>query len=143
MNAFFQSMVVPAIRGNTGVYWCAGWFAIQGMTALVVAILDDGIFSTLLALVFGALCIYAALGLLRALKPAWHVATFLAFLMIILNSVAIACAPGEIADGDKHLLEAAFDIVLLAIFILVYSRLRKPGVRSLYGVPETYRPEPS
>lgn len=143
MNAFFQSMVVPAIRGKTVVYWCAGWYALQGIAALVVAVLDEGFFSTLLALVFGALCIYAALGLLRALKPAWHIATFLAFLSIILNSVAIACAPGEIADGEKHLLEAAVDIVLLAIFILVYSRLRRPQVRSLYGVPETYRPESS
>lgn len=136
-----QSIVAPQIRGEQGVYWCAAWYALQGVLSLGMSVFQDGTFTRLALIVFGAFCVYAALGLLRALKPAWHIATFIAFASIILTGVSIACAPGEIADNEITLFEAALDVLVLTLFILVYSYLRKPRVRKLYGVPMSYRTE--
>jgi len=123
------------------VYWCSAWYALQSVFAFIASAFQDGMVSSFALIVFGGFCAYAALGLLRALKPAWHIAAFLAFLSIILTAITVACAPGDIVDDEKHLLEAALDVVMLAVFVLVYSWLRKPAVRTLYGVPESYAPE--
>ena len=134
-----QSIIAPRIQGEQGVYWCAAWYALQGVLSLGASAFQDGIFTKLVLIVFGAFCVYAALGLLRALKPAWHIATFIAFVSIVLTGISIACAPGEIADNETTLFEAALDVLVLTLFILVYSCLRKPRIRTLYGVPLSYR----
>src|SRR5690606_28436414 len=95
----------------------------------------------LFTLLLAGVQVYAALGLLRTRKPAWHLATFLAFAAIVLNGIAIACAPGAIADGESTLLEAAIRIVVLAVSLHVYWYLRQPQIRTLYGVPLSYRVE--
>lgn len=136
-----QSIVAPRIRGEQGIYWCVAWYALQGVLSLGMGAFEDGMFAKLVLIVFGAFCVYAALGLLRALKPAWHIATFLAFAAIILTGISIACAPGEIADNEITLFEAALDVLVLTLFILVYSYLRKPRIRELYAVPRSYKAE--
>lgn len=133
-----QSIVAPRIRGEQGVYWCAAWYAVQGVLSFGMSAFESGFFTKLVLIVFGAFCTYAALGLLRAVKPAWHIATFIAFASILLTGISIACAPGEIADNEIMLFEAALDVLVLTLFILVYSYLRKPRVRELYGVPKSY-----
>ncbi len=134
-----RSWVSPRILDRHGICWCAAWFALQAVIAFVAGVLESGAFALTLLFAIGGLNAYVALGLLRGLKPAWHFATFLAFVTVLLKIIATACAPGEIADGDRHLPEAALDIVILAIAVLVFGYLRKPSVRRLYNVPESYR----
>lgn len=141
MNWLLQPWLAERIRNHHGVYWCAAWFALQAVLAFVTGAIESGVFTLTLLFAFGGLNAYTALGLLRGLKPAWHFATFLAFVTIIMKLLATACAPGEIADGDQHLAEAALDIVILAIAIIIFGYLRKPAIRSLYSVPERYRLE--
>jgi len=141
MNGLSRAWIAPDIRGRDGIYWCAGWYGFAAVACLAVSVFENGVAGFSFLLLAGALHAYAALGLLRGLKPAWHVAAFLAFVTLVTRLVATACAPGEIADGDRHLFEAAIDIVVLAIAITVFRYLRKPSIRRLYGVPESYRNE--
>lgn len=131
----------PRIRGQHGIYWCSTGFALQALAMFVTGVLETGAFALTLLFALGGVHAFAALGLLRGMKSAWHIAAFLAFATLVLKLLATACAPGEIADGDKHLLEAALDIAILAIAILIFGYLRKPSIRALYNVPETYRIE--
>lgn len=131
--------LAPRISGQTGIYWCAAWFAMLAVAAFLASVLETGMLAVTFMAVAGGLHAYAALGLLRGLKPAWHVAAFLAFIAIVTRLLATACAPGEIAEGDRQLHEAAIDIVVLAISVTVFSFLRKRPIRRLYGVPESYR----
>lgn len=134
-----KGLVVPSVHGMHGLYWCAGWYAVQALFLIATLVFMDGLVAPFLVLALVGLYTYVAIGLLRALKPAWHFATFIAFLSIIVNAVAIACAPGEIADHETTLAEAALDVVSLALFVLVYAYLRKPSVREIYGVPANYQ----
>lgn len=141
MRWLLQPWIAERVRGRSGVYWCAAWFALQALIAFVASVLETGAMTLSLLIAFGGLNAYVALGLLRGLKPAWHFATFLAFITIALKLLATACAPGAIADGDRTLFEAALDIMLLAGAVLVFMHLRKPAIRALYKVPESYRLE--
>lgn len=138
MNSFSQAWIAPGIRGRQGIYWCATWYGLVAITCFAASAFEGGVIGFAFLAIFGALHAYAALGLLRGLKPAWHIAAFLAFVTLATRLLATACAPGEIADGDKHLFEAAIDIVVFAIAVTIFSHLRKPVIRRLYGVPETY-----
>lgn len=131
------------IRGQRGIYWCAAWFGVIAILCFAVSVFENGVVGFSFLLIIGGVHAYAALGLLRGLKPGWHVAAFLAFITLVTRLLATACAPGEIADGDKHLFEAAFDIVVLAIAVVIFIHLRKPAIRRLYSVPESYRVESS
>jgi hypothetical protein len=141
VNALSGPWLVLRIRGQHGIYWCAAWFALQALAMFVTGVLETGAFELTLLFAVSGLHAFVALGLLRGMKSAWHIAAFLAFATMVLKLLATACAPGDIADGDKHLLEAALDIVVLAIVILIFGYLRKPFIRKLYNVPETYRIE--
>lgn len=143
MENLKKTWLAPWLPENPGIAWSAGWFAVPAVAMFVFAALPDtGVIARLFFLLVGALHAFAALGLLRGVKSAWHIATFLAFLTIVTRLLAVACAPGEIADGDQHLGEAAIDVVTLAIAILVYTYLRRPEVRALFSVPLEYRIPP-
>lgn len=103
----------------------------------------EGFVGRTFLLAVAALKLFAAFGLLRAEKSAWHVAAFLAFVGIVWNAIAAACAPGAIARGDMHLFEAAWKVLMLGISFVVFSYLRRPDIRRLYGVPANYRTESS
>ena len=139
MQRFFHSLVADSVRSTHGIYWCSALFAVQAMLALAAGVLESGFFAPVLMLGYGALSAYVSLALLQAVKAAWHWATFILFLSIIVSAVAVACAPGEMADGEQHFLETVLDVVMLALFILAYSFLRRPAIREIYGVPLSYR----
>lgn len=143
MNVFSHTWIAAAIHGNRGIYWCSAWFGGLALLAFASAVYDSGALELTLGVAVGGLHAYAALGLLRGLKPAWHIAAFLAFVTIVFKLLAVSCAPGKIADGERHLAAAAFDVLMLALAIVVFMRLRRPDVRRLYGVPVSYAPSPS
>lgn len=139
MKHWQNMFTAPWLKDEPGVAWCAAWFAIAATASFVIAALPQtGALGRIFLLVVGGLHAYAALGLLRGLKAGWHVAAFLAFLTIVTRAVAVACAPGAIADGDTHLLVAALDVLTLAIGIVIFSWLRKPAIRKRFGVPPQY-----
>lgn len=142
MDGFSGFWIATRIRGRHGIYWCSAWFAVEAVAMFVTGVLETGALELTLLFAIGGVHAFAALGLLRGMKSAWHIAAFLAFATTALKLLATACAPGAIADGDKHLLEAALDIVMLAIAITVFGYLRKPSIRRLYDVPESYRLPP-
>lgn len=138
-----QQPPVIRLHEHRGIAWCAAWFGFVALAAFVTSVLPNAAFvARAVLLAIGGLHGFVAFGLLRGVKAAWHLAAFLAFITIVLRASAIACAPGEIADGDKHLLQAALDVAVLAIAIVIYGYLRKPHIRVLYGVPESYRLKP-
>lgn len=139
MKGRFAHWLAPRIRTEAGVLWCAAWFGFIALLLFAFGLLDAGPVRTVFRFIIGALHAYAALGLLRGLKPGWHIAAFLAFTMMITRIVAVSCAPGEIARGDSNLFHAAVDVLLLAVAVVIFAYLRKPAIRRLYGVPESYR----
>lgn len=141
MKILSQAWIAPGVRGREGIYWCATWYGVIAIACLAFGAFETGVIGFAFLAITGGLHAYAALGLLRGLKPAWHIAAFLAFVTLVTRLLATACAPGEIADGDKHLFEAALDIVVLAIAVTIFTYLRKPAIRSLYKVPASYRAE--
>lgn len=139
MKALFAHWLAPQVRTEAGLLWCAAWFGFVALLLFGFGVFDGGPARTMFLFAIGALHAYAALGLLRGLKPGWHIAAFLAFAMMITRIIAISCAPGEIARGDSNLFHASSDVLLLTIAIVIFAYLRKPEIRRLYGVPESYR----
>lgn len=143
MKRLSSTWFAPWLSRHPGIAWCAAWFAIPALAAFgFAAFTQTGAVGRVFLLLVGGVHAFAALGLLRGVKAGWNVATFLAFLTIVTRVVAVACAPGEIADGERHLLEAGLDVAVLAIAIVIFAYLRKPAVRSLYSVPLDYRISP-
>lgn len=121
-----------------GIVLCAAWCGLLGAALLGwgVAHLPEWPLVTLLAAVA---FLYAAYGLLKGLKSGWHIAAFMAFATLVTRAVGVACTPGEIASGDADLLDALREVFLLISAWIVFAILRRPEVRRLYGVPESYR----
>ena len=134
-----KGVIAPAVQERPGLLWVAAYYALLAVIGAVTFFLDDGLFARFSELTFIVVYAYVAFGLLQADKPAWHLAAFFAFIGIIVNGVATACAPGNIADGDITLFEASGTVTLLVLSFFVFAYLRKPDVRAIYGVPQTYR----
>lgn len=130
-----HKLVVPAVHGFIGVQLTALFFAVQAVLMLVAWTYADGLFEPLFVLVGAGLYAYIAWGLTRAEKSAWHLAAFFAFVGIVLNLLSVACAPGELADGNMSLLDVAGDMLMLVLSILVWGYIRRDPVREVFGVP--------
>ena len=130
-----DKLLVPSLQGFTGVQLTALFFAVQAILMLFAWTYTDGPFESVAVLVGAGVYGYTAWGLTRAEKSAWHLAAFLAFLGIILNLLAVACAPGDLADGDITLLDVAGDMLMLVLSIIVWGYIRRQPVREVFGVP--------
>lgn len=128
-------LLVPAVQGFQGIQLVVLFHAAQSLLALLAGAFTDGIFSHLVLLVIAGVHAWTAWGLTRAHKPAWHLAAFLAFVGIVLGLVAAACAPGKLAEGDITLLDVTGEMLMLVLSFLVWSYIRRPDVREVFGVP--------
>jgi hypothetical protein len=133
------SWIAPEIRAQRGLQWCAAWFGLNAVAALLFAVFTEGLAGLLFLFLLAGLHAYACVGLLRGLKSGWHIAAFLAFATIVVQSISVACAPGNMARGDMHFFELVLNVLILAVAVLVFGYLRAPAIRRLYGVPENYR----
>lgn len=128
-------ILVPAVRHFTGVQLTALFFALQSVLMLLASAFADGSFTRIGVLLGAGLYACIAWGLTQARKPAWHLAAFFAFVGIILNLVAIGCAPGRLAEYEITLLDVAGDMLMLVLSVLVWGYLRRAEVREVFGVP--------
>lgn len=134
-----KRMLAPALAAHQGIIRVSVWFGFSALVSLGMLIMHEGLAGRAFLLSVAALKLFAAFGLLRAEKSAWHIAAFLAFMGMVWNAIAAACAPGALARGDMHLFEVVWKVFVLVISFVVFSYLRRPDIRSEYGVSESYR----
>jgi hypothetical protein len=128
-------LLVPAVQNFQGIQLVVLFHAAQSLLALFAGAFTDGISSRFVILAIAGVHAWTAWGLTRAHKPAWHLAAFLAFAGIVLGLLAVACAPGKLAEGDITLLDVTGEMLMLVLSFLVWSYIRRPDVREVYGVP--------
>lgn len=134
-----NELIPHAIRGYRGVHLTVAYFAVFAVISLVLGYLDDGFFSSIFIYSLAGAYAWTAYALFTVRKSGWHFASFFAFITIILNAIALSCAPGEIADDKMSLFQVTYDVLTLVLSVLIIGYLRRPDVREIYGVPLSYR----
>ena len=131
-----DSHVPPAIQGFQGIQLIIAYHLIVAAIMLVFLFLADNVGERLTMMIATLLYGWIAYALFSVRKNGWHLARIVSFITVILNAVAVACAPEAIADGDGSLALVALDILVLLVNIQILAYLRRPLLREIYGVPE-------
>lgn len=128
-----------AILQHRGLPLIAGFYALQAIALMLAAGFAGGVLSMAWWLVWGAVFLVVGIGILRRRKSAWHLACFLSFAGALWQLLAVACAPGELADGETNIFLVTVNMSMLAVYLVIFAYLRRADIRVLYGVPPSYR----